>query len=281
VKLCFLGTPEIAVTPLRGLVAAGHDIELVVTNADARRGRGKDASPSPVKAAALELGLRVSHDAADIADAADVADVADSGAELGIVVAYGHILRPNVLDVMPFVNLHFSLLPRWRGAAPVERAILAGDELTGVCVMAVEEGLDTGGVYASATTAVGTKTLQQLWSELSVTGTELLVDWLTTFTGRADLPTAEPQHGEVTHAAKLTAQDRRLDLAAPAHQQLAVIRLGNAWTEVGAKRLKVLDAQIDDQGALRVLEVQPEGKRPMAFDQWSRGVPPEQRAIFG
>ena len=271
-KLCFLGTPEIAVTPLRGLVAAGHDIELVVTNADARRGRGNVASPSPVNAAALELGLRVSHDAADIAD---------SGAELGIVVAYGHILRPNLLDVMPFVNLHFSLLPRWRGAAPVERAILAGDELTGVCVMAVEEGLDTGGVYASAATAVGTKTLQQLWSELSVTGTELLVDWLDTFTGRADLPTAEPQHGEVTHAAKLTAEDRHLDLDAAAHRQLAVIRLGNAWTEVGGKRLKVLDAEIDDQGALRVLAVQPEGKRPMAFDQWSRGVPPEQRAVFG
>ena len=271
-KLCFLGTPEIAVAPLRGLVAAGHDIELVVTNVDARRGRGKDSSPSPVKAAALELGLAVSHDANDVAAA---------GAELGIVVAYGHILRPAVLDVMPFVNLHFSLLPRWRGAAPVERAILAGDEVTGVCVMAVEQGLDTGGVYASASTPVGSKTLHELWSELSVTGTELLVDWLTTFDGRADLPTPVPQDGEVTHAAKLTSDDRRLDPAATATRQLAVIRLGNAWTEVAGKRLKVLAAEIDDRGALRVLQVQPEGKRPMAFDEWSRGVPPEQRAVFG
>src|SRR5918993_2196966 len=133
-----------AVRPLRDLVAAGHEVALVVTRADKRRGRGGELTPSPVKAAAIELGLTVSH-AVD-----DVIDVAEGGAvELGVVVAFGQIIKPHVLEVLPFVNLHFSLLPRWRGAAPVERALLAGDELTGVCVMRLEEELDTGGIYAS------------------------------------------------------------------------------------------------------------------------------------
>src|SRR5439155_5015611 len=124
----------------------GHDIRLVVTRADKRRGRGSALVPSPVKAAATELGLPVT---------ASIDDVIDAGAELGVVVAYGRIIKPHVLDVLPMVNIHFSLLPRWRGAAPVERAILAGDEVTGVCVMALEEGLDTGPVYAREGRPIG------------------------------------------------------------------------------------------------------------------------------
>jgi len=139
VRLVYLGTPAVAVPPLEGLVAAGHDIALVVTGVDKRRGRGSSLSPSPVNAAAGRLGIPVSH---------LVDDVLGAGAELGVVVAFGQIIKPHVLAELPMVNLHFSLLPRWRGAAPVERALLAGDERTGVCVMAVEKGLDTGGVYA-------------------------------------------------------------------------------------------------------------------------------------
>lgn len=274
-KLAFLGTPAIAVTPLRALHAAGHEIDLVVTGPDVRRGRGKETSPSPVKAAALDLGLRVEHDP----DA-----VLTSDAPLGVVVAYGRILRPHLLAHMPMVNLHFSLLPRWRGAAPVERAILAGDTETGVCVMAVEEGLDTGGIFAQATTDVGTKTLGELWDELSVTGSQLLVDWLPTAFVDGVLVDPEPQTGEVTHAAKLTVDDRRVDLSAPAQHQLAVIRLGNAWTMVGPpggeKRLKLLAARLDDDGGLVITEVQPEGKRAMSFDEWVRGTPVEQRGAF-
>ncbi len=113
---------------------------------------------SPVKAAALELGLPVTD---------QIDDVLDVGADLGVVVAYGRIIRPHVLDALPMVNLHFSLLPRWRGAAPVERAILAGDERTGVCVMAVEEGLDTGGIYATAEVPIGPdQTADELRTEL-------------------------------------------------------------------------------------------------------------------
>src|SRR3984885_16035990 len=128
-----------AVGPLRALVAAGHDITLCITRPDRRRGRGGTVTPSPVKEAALSLGIPVSH-------AMD--DVAQAGVELAVVVAYGRIIPVSLLEQVPMVNLHFSLLPRWRGAAPVERAILAGDHETGVCVMRVEAGLDTGPVYA-------------------------------------------------------------------------------------------------------------------------------------
>src|SRR5205807_7717429 len=138
-RLAFLGTPEAAVPPLRALVNAGHDVVLVVTQPDKRRGRGSATMPSPVKAAALELGLPVTE---------RVDDVLDANVELGVVVAFGRLIKPQVLDKVPMINMHFSLLPRWRGAAPVERAILAGDRETGVAIMQLEEGLDTGPVYA-------------------------------------------------------------------------------------------------------------------------------------
>ena len=118
-----------AVPPLRALVADGHDVALVVTRPDKRRGRGGHLMPSPVKAAALELGLQVT-------DRVD--DAIDVGADLGVVVAFGRLIKPHVLERLPMVNIHFSLLPRWRGAAPLERSILAGDEETGVCLMALE-----------------------------------------------------------------------------------------------------------------------------------------------
>ncbi len=173
-RLVYLGTPEMAVPPLRALVEAGHDVVLVVTRDDKRRGRGSGTSPSPVKAAALELGLPVSHSVDDC-----LAAVTEGGAELGVVVAFGQIIKPHVLAVLPMVNLHFSLLPRWRGAAPVERALLAGDEVTGVCVMALEEGLDTGGVYARREVPIGPETTAaELRTELVDVGTELLVETL-------------------------------------------------------------------------------------------------------
>src|SRR6478609_10300108 len=140
-RLVFLGTPAMAIEPLQALHAAGFEIPLVVSRADAKRGRGGALVASPVKQAALDLGLPVT-------DRID--DALDVGADLGVVVAYGRIIRPHVLDALAMINIHFSLLPRWRGAAPVERAILSGDDVTVVCVMAVEEGLDTGGTYAVA-----------------------------------------------------------------------------------------------------------------------------------
>ncbi|HWD09386.1 MAG TPA: methionyl-tRNA formyltransferase, partial [Actinomycetota bacterium] len=145
-RLAFLGTPDVASLALSGLVGAGFEVACVVTRADKRRGRGTAPEPSPVKARATELGLPVTE---------GVFDVVGAGVDLGVVVAYGQLIRRPVLEAVPMVNVHFSLLPRWRGAAPVERAILAGDAETGVCLMAVEEGLDTGGVYGKVTTPIG------------------------------------------------------------------------------------------------------------------------------
>lgn len=264
-KLVFLGTPSIATVPLRGLHDAGHEIALVVTAPPARRGRGKAESPTPVGALAEELGLPISH---------TVDDVVDIEFDLGVVVAFGQILRANVLGHGQFVNLHFSLLPRWRGAAPVERAILAGDTETGVCVMAVEQGLDTGGVYARAATEVDSKSVDELWEELSELGTGLLVDQLS-----KGLSTPEPQIGEPTYAAKLSADERRIDWSSSPEQQLRVVRLGNAWTMFNGRRLKVLDAQVGQDGAFEMTRVQPEGKRPMSFDEWIRGLGPAELVL--
>ena len=146
-RLVYFGTPDMAVPPLEALVADGFDVALVITRIDKRRGRGSDVAPSPVKAAALRLELPVSH---------LVDDALLVGADLGVVVAFGQLITAHVLERLPMVNLHFSLLPRWRGAAPVERALLAGDATTGVCLMQLAEGLDTGPLLDVVEVPIGT-----------------------------------------------------------------------------------------------------------------------------
>jgi methionyl-tRNA formyltransferase len=282
VQLVFLGTPDAAVPPLRGLVAAGHEVIHVVTRADKRRGRGAELSPSPVKAAAAELGLPVSH---------RVDDVLGSGAELGVVVAFGQIIKPHVLAELPMVNLHFSLLPRWRGAAPVERAILAGDPETGLCVMAVEEGLDTGGVYAVRRVAIApTETAAALRDRLVDVGTPLLLEVLAR-PGGIGVP--EPQVGEPTYASKVTPDDLRLDWSRPAVELARLPRAGKAWTTFRGRRLLVLEARTvsgdgeagepgaldgervwTGEGPLELVAVQPEGKAPLPAGAWRRGARP-------
>jgi methionyl-tRNA formyltransferase len=287
VRLVFLGTPDVAVAPLRALHVAGHRIALVVTGPDRRRGRGGATSPSPVKAAALELGLDVS---------SELDDVLGVDAELGVVVAYGRIVPARVLDALPMVNLHFSLLPRWRGAAPVERAILAGDRRTGVCLMQLEEGLDTGGVHACVEVDVDDhETAAQLRDRLSVLGAALLVDALENGLGE---PTPQPEHG-VTYASKLEAADRRLDWADPAIQLDRVVRIGSAWTTLDGARLKVLAARPVDppdgtevpgtvtegpvvrcgEGALLLERVGPEGRPAMPASDWANGARPLGRRL--
>lgn len=258
---------------------------LVLTGTDRRRGRGGATSPSPVKAAALELGVPVT----DRLDALGEVD-----ADLGVVVAYGRIIPVEALAVRPYLNLHFSLLPRWRGAAPVEWAILSGDERTGVCVMAVEEGLDTGGVYAKAETDVDAKTLGQLRSELVSMGSALLVDVLAAAQpngGEVRLPEPQPQEGETTYARKLTAEDRLLRWGRPAVDLERVVRVGGATTTVDGRRLKVHAAALGPvpggvavptgDGPLHLVEVQPEGKRPMAAADWLRGLRRSDPPLLG
>ena len=278
-RLAFLGTPEMAVPPLHALAAAGHEVVAVVTRADRRRGRGTATSPSPVKAEAMELGLPVTH---------DIDDALATDAELGVVVAYGRIIKPHVLAALPMVNVHFSLLPRWRGAAPVERAILAGDESTGVCIMDVEETLDTGGVYASREVPIGpATTAAELRSTLVQLGTALLVDVLS-----APLPEPQPQIGEVTYAEKISPDELQLHWSRPAVDLDRIVRVGGAWTTFRGRRLKVHRASVEDggagepgdlgpdgcvgtgQGALRLLTVQPEGKATMSWADFANGSHP-------
>jgi methionyl-tRNA formyltransferase len=285
VRLVFLGTPELAVPPLRALHAAGHDIALVVTRADARRGRGSAMTPSPVKATAVELGLDVTH---------DIDDVLHAGAELGVVVAYGRIIKPHILEAVPMINIHFSLLPRWRGAAPVERALLAGDEETGVCLMAVEEGLDTGGVYSRATVRIGPEsTAAELRDELVTVGTRLLVEAL-----ERGLGEPEPQVGEVTYAEKISAGERELDWLRPAAQLDRIVRVGDAYTWFRGDRLKIhtaaFDASVDGApgelvdgaiaaagGGLRPSDVQPAGRSTMRWHDFLNGIRPRGGERFG
>jgi methionyl-tRNA formyltransferase len=261
-----------AVPPLQALVRAGHDVALVVTRPDKRRGRGSDLSPSPVKAAALELGIAVTH---------DVNDVVEAGVDLGVVVAFGQLIKPPVLAAVPMVNLHFSLLPRWRGAAPVERALLAGDVETGVCLMQLEEGLDTGPVYDTVTVPIGPRvTADELRTELVRVGCEQLVRCLA-----APLDTPAPQEGEVIYAAKIVPAELRIDWSRPAEVVDRLVRLGGAWTTFRGKRVKVIAAEPGTGDSplapgLQVLTVQPEGKGPMAFGDWVRGARPEPGERF-
>jgi methionyl-tRNA formyltransferase len=290
VRLVFFGTPSDAVPSLEALHAEGHDIALVVTQPDRRRGRGSEPSPSPVKAAAEELGLRVltPERSRDVVD-----EVATSGADLGVVVAFGQLLPPALLDAIPhgYVNLHFSLLPRWRGAAPVERAMLAGDTETGVCVMALEEGLDTGPVYARVAIPIaGRETAGELRARLVALGAELLVDTLPQVPGS----TPVPQAGEPTYADKLTVDEFALDWTCSAEALARIVRAGNprpgAWTTDHGARLKIwrvrplsegIDAEpgtvfghtrvATGEGALELVEVQPEGRRSMDANAWLAG----------
>jgi methionyl-tRNA formyltransferase len=300
VRLVFLGSPDDAVGPLRALAAAGHEVALVVTRPDRRRGRGAGETASAVKRAALELGLPVvtPERASEALDA-----VASSGATLGVVVAYGQILRPDLLAALPdgFVNLHFSLLPRWRGAAPVERAVLAGDRETGVCLMRVEEGLDTGGVFASVRVAIGAEeTAGELRARLVEAGTALLVEHL------PEVPRTEPvpQQGEPTYADKLTVEEFAIDATRPADELARLVRAGNprpgAWCTVGGRRVKLWRARpsgavpsvdavpgmltkagdlVVGDGLLELVEVQPEGKRTMSGAALVAGLARDARRL--
>jgi methionyl-tRNA formyltransferase len=297
-RIVFLGSPADAVPVLSALHDAGHDIALVVTQPDRRRARGGALLPSAVKHAAVALGLPV----LTPAKTGEVRDeIAASAAALGVVVAFGQLIPPAVLEALPhgFVNLHFSLLPRWRGAAPVERAILAGDPETGVCLMALEAGLDTGPVYASTALPIrDDETAGELRARLVDAGTQLLLANLDAVPTTVPIP----QTGEPTYASKLSVEEFALDWARPAADLARLVRAANprpgAWTTVAGRRVKVLRARAvpvpvsgDEEGpdgapgallpgavvatghgALALDEVQPEGKGVIAARAWQAGL---------
>lgn len=275
-------------------MAAEFDVALVISQPDRRRGRGGALAPSPVKAAAAELGLATSD---------QVGDVIGVGADLGVVVAFGRLIGSDVLEALPMVNLHLSLLPRWRGAAPVERALLAGDAETGVCLMALEAGLDTGPVHECVSTPIDDEeTADELRARLVELGTEMLVRNLV-----EGLGTAQPQEGRSTYAAKIDPGELEVDWGRPAPEVHRLVRLGAAWTTFRGRRLKVrrvtgTGSAMPAEGALmpgavlagpagvlvgtgtgplELVEVQPEGKPTQRARDWANGARPGPAECLG
>ncbi len=245
-RLIFMGTPDFAVPTLNALVAAGHDVIAVYTQPPRPANRGKKLSPSAVQMRAEELGLPV-RTPLSLKNAEAQAEFAALNADVAVVAAYGLILPQVILDAPMHgcLNVHGSLLPRWRGAAPVQRAILAGDEETGVCIMQMEAGLDTGPVRLVGRTQIGAKTAGQLTAELAELGAELMVKVLGDLSA---YPTVtQPEEG-VTYAAKIDKAETRLDFSASAEvverQVLAFNPMPGAWFEYEGERFKVLEAKI-------------------------------------
>ncbi len=293
-RAAFLGTPSSAVPALAALVDLA-DVEVVITRPDARRGRSGSPAPPPVKVAALEWGLEV----AQPGSAQELVDLlAPHRLDLGVVVAYGKILTPDTLTSTRygFLNVHFSLLPRWRGAAPVERAILGGDEKTGVSLMLLDEGLDTGPVVAVIETPIGpAETGGSLTARLSYLGAHLLEGTLPAYLAGAR-STAPQIEAAATMAHRLTTAEARIDETTDATAALRMVRAYNprpgAWVSAAGTRIKIWAASSSDaptqagaissregvpilglaDGALILDVVQPEGGSRLEGAAWLRGV---------
>lgn len=289
-RVIFMGTPEFSVPALEA-VAAAHDVVCVYSQPPRPAGRGKALRASPVQARAEELGLPVRHPVS-LKGAGEQAEFAALRADVAVVVAYGLILPEPVLQAprLGCLNIHASLLPRWRGAAPIHRAILAGDRETGVCIMQMEAGLDTGPVLLREAVEIGPQeTTAELHDRLSVLGARMIVQAL----GALPMP-AEPQAAEgVTYAAKIDKAEARIDWTRPAAEVDRQIRglspFPGAWIEVAGERVKLLRSRLVPgtgvpgqvlggftiacgSGAVEVLEAQREGKRPMPAGEVLKGL---------
>jgi methionyl-tRNA formyltransferase len=267
----YLGTSAFAAAVLARLAATDHRPALVVTRPDRAAGRGRKLTPPPVASTARELGLELFQpESINTAEAG--ARVAASGADIVVVCAFGALIKEPLLSAFELINLHPSLLPRWRGAAPVERAIMAGDEQTGVSIMRVTEGLDSGPVcLAQAEPIRPDDDYGTLAARLQELGATLLVRALD-----ERPPFVEQPEDGVTYAEKITAADRTLDPDAPAQVNVRIVRALHFY--IGARLplddgtfLGVRRAGVGEDGSLELLEVQPPGGRPMAYDDYLRG----------
>lgn len=250
----FFGTPAWAVPSLEALLGLPNtEVVAVVTNPDRLAGRGMELRPSPVKRRALEAGLEV-WQPERARDPELAAALERAAPDVGVVVAYGSILPGALLELPPkgFVNVHFSLLPRWRGAAPVQRAIIAGDEATGVSIMVLTEGMDEGPVLATEEVDIAPEdTAGTLGERLAETGAALLAKTLPDYVA-GELEPVEQDHSKATYAPKLTTQEARIDWSAPARRIRDLVRGLNpepgAWTTLRGARLKVFEV-VEDRGA--------------------------------
>ncbi|WP_243613714.1 methionyl-tRNA formyltransferase [Shimia aestuarii] len=291
-RIVFMGTPEFSVPVLDALVEAGHEIAAVYCQPPRPAGRGKKERPTPVHARAEALGLEVRYPVSLKGEEAQ-AEFAALGADVAVVVAYGLILPQPVLDAPKkgCLNIHASLLPRWRGAAPIHRAIMAGDDETGVCIMQMEAGLDTGPVLLRKATEIGAEeTTAELHDRLSDMGAAAIVEALATLD---DLePEVQPEDG-VTYAAKIDKAEAQVDWNAPAVEVDRKIRglspFPGAWCEIEGQRVKLLASRcvegagaagevLDDaltvacgEGAVQLLRLQRAGKGAQDADVFQRG----------
>lgn len=287
-----MGTPDFSVPALDALADAGHEIVCVYTQPPRPAGRGKKDRPTPVHARADALGLTVRHPTTLRNNEAQ-AGFAALNADIAVVVAYGLILPQPILDAPKHgcLNIHASLLPRWRGAAPIHRAIMAGDTATGICIMQMEAGLDTGPVLRRDTLPIThTDTTGDLHDRLAEMGARLIVETLADL--NALTPEPQPEEG-VTYAEKIDKAEARIDWTKPSEQVARHINglspFPGAWTEVAGERLKLLRAQPTGgsgtpgahlgefriacgTGAVQILEAQRQGKRPMSADDLLLGL---------
>tara|TARA_B100000678_G_scaffold205322_1_gene172998 strand:- start:892 stop:1836 length:945 start_codon:yes stop_codon:yes gene_type:complete len=249
-RIVFMGTPDFAVPTLEALVHAAHDVACVYTQPPRKAGRGKKLQPSPVQQAAERLGIEVRHPAS-LKSQEEKDAFAALEADVGVVAAYGLILPQAVLDAPAHgcLNVHASILPRWRGAAPIQRAILAGDPGTGVTIMQMEAGLDTGPMLATVRTPIGRKTAGELTEELAQKGAQLMVGTLRDLA--IHIP-VEQDDSEATHAPKIDKAEARIDWAQDASQVERQVRAFTPWPgaffEHDGERVKVLAVEVVDPG---------------------------------
>jgi len=291
-RLVFMGTPDFSVPALDALVNAGHEIAAVYTRQPRPAGRGKNDRPSPVQARAEALGLPVRHPKS-LKGAEEQAAVADLDADAAVVVAYGLILPQAVLDAprRGCLNIHASLLPRWRGAAPIHRAVMAGDAETGISIMQMEAGLDTGPVLLSQAIPIGPEdTAGDLHDSLSRMGARLIVRALSDLDDLRPVP--QPDAG-VTYAEKIDKAEARIDWSRPSagvdRQIRGLSPFPGAWFDTGSERIKVLRSRVAHgsgpagtvlsdttvacgAGAVELTELQRSGKRPMKAEEFLRGM---------
>ena len=291
-RIIFMGSPDFAVPTLQALVDAAHEVVCVYTQPPRPGGRrGKELTPTPVHQRASDLGIEVRHPKS-LKSADELAAFAALEADVAVVAAYGLILPQAVLDapVNGCLNVHASILPRWRGAAPIHRAVMAGDNVTGVTIMQMEAGLDTGPMLAMARTPIETKTTGELTEELAELGAQLMVGTLRDL--KIHVPIAQDD-ADATYAAKIDKAEARIDWDRPAHEVVRHVHglspFPGAWFDLAGQRVKLLRVEeaegtgtagkvLDDRlaiacrdGAIRPIELQRAGKPKMDLDTFLRG----------
>lgn len=289
-RVAFFGTPDFAVPCLEALIASGHEVVCVVTQPDKPKGRGQEVQAPPVKEVAMRAGIAVLQPAS-VRKPPFVGELARFAPDLAVVVAYGKILPKDLLETPKkgCINVHGSLLPRWRGAAPIQWAVLAGDELSGVTTMQMDEGMDTGDMLLTREVKLAPdETAGSLFARLAPVGASLLIETLAKLDS---IPRVKQDESKATHARMLEKEDGRIDWTKPAREIDARVRGTNPWpgafTTAGGKLLKIHRVSWDREagepgrlagtrvgtgdGTVTLLEVQPEGGRRMTGEEFARG----------